>query len=95
MTLRHGRNGECEPHGTKQRISACRKRLRRTRATQRALRIEQDEAVVAANNLLALVAESENFARSEEIFEEAGASALGTTRQLTPEVDRRARLRAR
>ena len=95
MTLRHGTSGGHAPSATKQRISACRKRLRQTRATQRALRIEQDEAVVAANSLLALVSGSADSGGSEEIFEEAGATRLGRSRQLAPEVDRRARLRAR
>jgi hypothetical protein len=62
---------------------------------QRALRIEQDEAVIAAKSLLALVSQSENQSDSEEVFEEAGATPLGVPRRFTPEVDRRARLRAR
>jgi hypothetical protein len=61
----------------------------------RALRIEQDDAVLAANSLLASVAGSADFGAAEDVFEEAGASKSGTTRQFTPEVDRRARLRAR
>lgn len=83
MNARHSRNGESAPHGKKQRISACRKRLRRTRATQRTLRIEQDEAVLAANHLLASVAGSADLSDSEDVFEEAGASPRGTTRQFT------------
>jgi hypothetical protein len=62
---------------------------------QRALRIEQDEAVLAANSLLAVTSGSADLSNSEDVFEEAGASRLGTNRQYTPEVDRRARLRAR
>jgi hypothetical protein len=78
-----------------QRINACRKRLRRTRSMQRALRIEQDEAVLAANNLLASMAGNADLSDAEDVFEEARASKSGATRQFTPEVDRRARLRAR
>ncbi|HKQ99207.1 MAG TPA: hypothetical protein VJT09_00960 [Pyrinomonadaceae bacterium] len=95
MALRHATSGGQQSSATKERISACRKRLRQTRATQRALRIEQDEAVVAANTLLALVSRSVDPGGSEEIFEEAGATRLGTTPRLAPEVDRRLRLRAR
>jgi hypothetical protein len=83
------------PGETKQRVSACRKRLRRTRATQRALRLAQDEAVIEANELLKLVPKDGEFSGSENVFEEAGASNTRTTRRFTPEVDRRARLRAR
>ncbi|MBA2731547.1 MAG: hypothetical protein H0U54_01510 [Acidobacteria bacterium] len=89
------RNGESAPHGTRQRISDCRKRLRQTRAMQRALRIEQDEAVLAASSLLTLTSESADLGNSEDASEDAGASPVGTTRRYTPEVDRRARLRAR
>jgi hypothetical protein len=74
---------EQAPHGTRERISACRKRLRRTRATQRTLRIEQDEAVLAASKLLASIAESADLGDSEDVFEEAGASPTGTVRQFT------------
>jgi hypothetical protein len=81
--------------GTKQRVSACRKRLRRTRATQRALKLALDEAVLEANELLKLAAGDEEFNDSENVFEEAGASNVNRTRRFTPEVDRRTRLRAR
>jgi len=80
---------------TRGRISACRKRLRRTRAKQRALRISQDEAVMAANELLGLVSGDACVADCEDDFDGAGASTLGAARRFTPEVDRRARLRAR
>lgn len=84
------------PHGTRQRISACRKRLRRTRATRRALEVERDEAVLAAHELLALVPEGGDFSDAESDFEGAGAPRLATaSRQFAPEVDRRPRLRAR
>lgn len=74
---------EQAPHGTRERINACRKRLRRTRATQRTLRIEQDEAVLAANSLLAGGAGSADLSDSEDVFEEARAYPLGTPRQFT------------
>jgi hypothetical protein len=74
---------EQAPQGTKQRISDCRKRLRRTRATQRTLRIEQDEAVLAAKSLLASVAGRADLSGSEDVFEEAGASPAGATRRFT------------
>ena len=83
MNAQHSRKGECAPHGTKQRISACRKRLRRTRATQRVLRIEQDEAVLAARSLLASIAEGPDASDSLDVFEEAGAFPTGTSRRVT------------
>ena len=95
MTAQHNRSGECAPGGTRQRVSACRKRLRHTRATQRALKLAQDEAVLEANELLRSVSGDADFSDAENILEEAGASSLRATRQFTSEVDRRARLRAR
>jgi len=95
MTAQHNRHGDCASGGTRQRISACRKRLRRTRATQKALRLAQDEAVLEANELLGAVAGDADFSDSENVSEEAGTSSLKTIRRFTPEVDRRARLRAR
>jgi hypothetical protein len=82
-------------NGTRQRISDCRKRLRRTRAGQRALRVAQDEAVLEANKLLALVSADTDFADSAEVFEEAGTSVSRASRRFAPEVDRPRRLRAR
>ena len=87
--------GEQAHQGTKQRVVDCRKRLRRRRALQRAFKLEQDEAVVAANELLALVPTEADFAECEDDFDGAGASTKVATRRFTPEVDRRARLRAR
>jgi hypothetical protein len=88
--------GDPAPSGTKQRISACRKRLRRTRAMRRAQDLERDEAVVAARELLALAREDGDFGEPENDFEEAAAPKLAAAaRQFTPEVDRRPRLRAR
>lgn len=87
--------GSHAPCGTKQRVSACRKRLRRTRATQRALKLALDEAVLEANELLKLAAGDEEFSDSGNVFEEAGASNVRRNRRFTPEVDRRTRLRAR
>jgi hypothetical protein len=87
---------EHAPNGTRQRVSACRKRLRRTRAMRRALDIERDEAVLAARELLALAREKGDFAEPLNDFEEAGEPKLAAAaRQFTPEVDRRPRLRAR
>jgi hypothetical protein len=80
---------------TRQRINDCRKRLRRTRVGQRALKVAQDEAVLAADELLALVSVETDFADSEEVFEEAGTALLHTSRRFAPEVDRPRRLRAR
>jgi hypothetical protein len=69
--------------------------LRQSRATQKALKLAQDEAVLEAKELLRAVPDSADFSDSENVFEEAGASSLKTTRRFTPPVDRRARLRAR
>ncbi|HEV7375084.1 MAG TPA: hypothetical protein VGN95_10230 [Pyrinomonadaceae bacterium] len=80
---------------TRQRINGCRKRLRRIRAGQRALKVAQDEAVLAADELLALVSAETDFADSEEVFEEAGTSLSRASRRFAPEVDRPRRLRAR
>lgn len=55
----------------------------------------QDEAVLEANELLRAVPGNADLSDPENIFEEAGSSGVGTTRGFTPEVDRRARLRAR
>ena len=88
--------GQHAPSGTKQRVSACRKRLRQSRATQRGLKSAQDEAALRASELsLQEVSGSGDFSDSEDVFEEAGAHGLGAARRFTPEVDRRARLRAR
>lgn len=95
MTAQHNSHGDCAPHGTRQRVSACRKRLRRTRAIQRSLKLAQDEAVLEANELLRTVSGDADFSDSENDFEEAGTSSLKTTRRFAPPVDRRARLRAR
>ena len=95
MTAQHNSHGECAPGGTRQRVSACRKRLRRARATQRALKLAQDEAVLEADELLKAVSGDADLSDTENVFLEAGASSLRTTRRFTPEVDRRARLRAR
>lgn len=83
-------------HGeTRHRVNACRKRLRETRATQRALRLTRDQALLAADDLPSLVASDADSTDSEEVFEEAGASHSHPSSQFTPEVDRRLRLRAR
>ena len=82
--------------GTRQRISACRKRLRQTRARLRALHLERDEAVLAAHELLALAARGADFGDPENEFGAEGGPKLATAaRQFAPEVDRRPRLRAR
>lgn len=88
-------DGSREQQGIKQRVIACRQRLRRRRAQERAYRLSQDEAVLAANELLALVERGSMGADAEEIFDEERASTWVATPGLTPEVDRRARLRAR
>ena len=84
MNIRHGSSSdEGTPSGARQRISACRKRLRRTRATQRVLRIERDEAVLAASSLLAGGEVIADLSDLEEDFEEAEASPRGTGSQFT------------
>jgi hypothetical protein len=80
---------------TRQRISACRKRLRQTRAMLRALKVEQDEAVVAAGELLSLASTASAFADSQNVFEETGVSVSSASRRFAPEVDRPRRPRAR
>lgn len=96
MTGQRGSNLGQAPHGTRQRISACRKRLRRTRAMRQAQRVEQDEAVQAAHELLALAAAGADFGDPENDFEEAGApKSANAARQFAPAVDRRPRVRAR
>lgn len=62
---------------------------------QRALKLEQDEAVLEASELLELVSGVRDFSEPENGFEEAGASKLAQTRRFSSEVDRRVRLRAR
>ena len=63
---------------------------------QRTLRLVQDEAVIAADNLLALVVSTAtDFADSEEVFEEAGATLSRASRRFAAKVDHAARLRAR
>ena len=87
--------GEHAPSGTKERINACRKRLRRGRTMQRTLKVMQDEAVSQVSENLKMVSGETKFSDSEHVFEEARPSTLGATRRFTPEVDRRVRLRAR
>ena len=87
--------GEHAPSGTRERVSACRKRLRQSRAMQRGLKSAQDEAALRASELSPAASDSGDSSDSENVFEEARASRLGATRRFTPEVDRRARLRAR
>ena len=87
-----GQRGSNSGRGARQRVSACRKRLRRTRALRRAQDLERDEAVVAAHELLALA----DFTEPGSDFAGAGAPELeSAARQFAPEVDRRPRLRAR
>jgi predicted metalloprotease len=95
MTSRESKRVEHAHNETRGRINACRQRLRQTRAAQKTLRLTQDEAVLAAHELLPLVSNEENFVDSEEVFEEMDESLPRPSRQFTPEVDRRQRLRAR
>ena len=81
MILRHSKNAEHTYSETRERINACRRRLRRTRAAQRVLRIVQDEAVIAADALLALAPSDADLVDSEEVFEEAGAYVLRASRR--------------
>ena len=62
---------------------------------QRALRLEQDEAVIAADELLSLASTAPAFVDSQNVFEEAGVSVSSASRRFAPEVDRPRRLRAR
>jgi hypothetical protein len=87
--------GEHAPSGTKERINACRKRLRRGRAMHRTLKVTEDEAVSQVSETLKMVSGETDFSESEHVFEEARPSTLGATRQFTSQVDRRMRLRAR
>ena len=95
MTPRQSKSNERTHNDTRQRISACRKRLRRTRAMQRALKIEQDEAVIAADKLLSVASMSPDYVESQSVFAEAGVSVSSAPRRFAPEVDRPRRLRAR
>jgi hypothetical protein len=87
--------GERAPSGTKQRVSACRKRLRRGRAMQRALKLARAERNQASDGGLKLALDGADCAESENAFEGVGALEAGTAHTFTPEVDRHARLRAR
>ena len=93
--IRQNRELESAHGGTRQRIIECRRRLRRTRATQRSLKLAQDEAVIAAAELLAVVVSHKDFVKAEEVFEEAGATFARKSRQFAPAVDRPVGLRAR
>lgn len=62
---------------------------------QVALKLAQDEANPASDQLLKSVSGDADLADPENVFEEAGASTSGTTRRVRSEVDRRTRLRAR
>jgi hypothetical protein len=95
MTAQDNKHGDYAAGGTRQRVSACRRRLRQARVNRRALKLARDEAVLEAKELLRSVNSSADLSDPENVFEEAGASSLRTTRQFTSEVDRRARLRAR
>ena len=87
--------GEHAPSGTKQRVSACRKRLRRGRVMQRALKVAQAQTNQASDEGVKLALDEADCADSENVFEGVGASKIGAARPFTPKVDRRARLRAR
>jgi hypothetical protein len=95
MMIRHSRELEGAHGGTRQRVIECRRRLRRTRATQRASRLAQDEAVIAANEILSGIMSETEFVETDEIFEEAGAEFPGKARHFASAVDRRTGLRAR
>jgi hypothetical protein len=63
---------------------------------QKGLKLAQDEAAHGASELSPQeISDNGDFSNSENVFEEARASALDATRRFTPEVDRHARLRAR
>jgi hypothetical protein len=51
--------------------------------------------VFVAQEMPSLVSGDQNFVDSEEVFEEMDGSLPHPSRQFTPEVDRRLRLRAR
>jgi hypothetical protein len=81
-------------HGTKQRVIACRKRLRRTRAKQKATDRVEGVRPPAASERAELSSDARTV-ESEEILSRAGARTLQKKRVLMPEVDRRPTLRAR
>ena len=72
--IQQNRDGGYAHDGTRYRVIECRRRLRRVRVVQRTVRLAQDEAVIAATEILALAATGMDFADSEEIFEEARAT---------------------
>ena len=51
MTLQHGARAAYGTHGTKQRIHACRHRLRRLRVEQRLSTFEQEHLVAVSSEL--------------------------------------------
>ncbi|MDT4969609.1 MAG: hypothetical protein QOJ64_4346 [Acidobacteriota bacterium] len=51
MTLQHGARAEYGTHGTKQRIHACRHRLRRLRIEQRLSNFGQEHPVAVSSEL--------------------------------------------
>ncbi|HEX8888520.1 MAG TPA: hypothetical protein VF779_05055 [Pyrinomonadaceae bacterium] len=95
MMIRHIGELEGAHGGTRQRVIECRRRLRRTRVTERALRPPQDEAVIAASEILSGVMNETDFVEAEEIFEKAGADFSRKSRHFASAVDRRTGLRAR
>ena len=95
MMIPCGRNIAGAQGGTRQRVIECRRRLRQIRATRRASQLAQDEAVIAADQLLRIAISGAELVDSEELFEEAGAAISRESRQPASEVDRRTGLRAR
>lgn len=86
MTLRQSQSAEHSYNGTKQRVTACRKRMRRTRAVQRDLRFPQDEDLLSADELVLLVENDTDDGDSLKALGDAGASALRKRKGFAPEV---------
>ncbi|HEX8650695.1 MAG TPA: hypothetical protein VF708_07625 [Pyrinomonadaceae bacterium] len=82
-------------HGTRQRVIACRKRMRRTRAMQRETGQAEVERPSAASDRAGLDENDADAVETMENLSPAGAVVPLQRRTLMSEVDRRPTLRAR
>jgi hypothetical protein len=89
-----GSSSERIQTGTKQRVIACRRRLRRSRAMQKVMGGSLSLARFETSDLLVSVSGSYPE-DAENILTEPGAGAQQTACRFAQEVDRRAALRAR
>ncbi|HEX8709801.1 MAG TPA: hypothetical protein VF723_16285 [Pyrinomonadaceae bacterium] len=80
---------------TKQRVIACRQRLRRNRAIKRAAEAAGDGARPLPEEISAAASGQPGPPASPILFDNGEVSVPPPGRAFTPEVDRRARLRAR